>query len=109
MSAMRSASSSTTISTASRVERAARKEVLEAARARHDDVDALAQGASLRVVPDAAVDGGRAKVAATDPGELPLDLRGELAGGHEDEAGRLARLGARRPRRQGEAEGERLA
>ena len=74
---------------------AALDEVGEAARARDEDVDAAAQGLQLQAEAGAAVDGRDPQLALpAEPLELAADLRGELAGGNEDEAGRALGRGA---------------
>src|SRR3954471_19585960 len=120
-SAMWSASSSTVISTAERsawpwARRASRpaEEAREPAGAGDDHVDTGGQGLHLRVLADAAEDGGGAH--AERPGQRLHDgehLVGQLAGRHEHErAGALrgpAAVGGREPGDQRQAEREGLA
>ena len=92
------------------VDVAALDQVLEAAGAGHQDVDALAQRAALAAVADAAVDRHGPALADGEQGrELLVDLLGQLTGGGQDQrpgaAGRaLADAGG-----QGDAEGQGLA
>ena len=100
MSAMRSASSITTVVDRVETNRVLLDEVEQAARTGDEHVDALAQRAALRVVADTAVDGVDA--AAARPGqrlELALDLGRELTGRGEDEGARLLRCGLGRSAR----------
>ena len=70
-------------------------QVLEAARAGDDDVDALAQRRDLRALADAAVDGGDAqRHCCCQRLQRGHDLVGQLTGGYEDEGTRLAGLAA---------------
>jgi hypothetical protein len=67
-------------------------EVLEAAGAGHDDVDAGLERGNLAALRHAAEDGGRVEaVGLGQRGERCGDLGGQLAGGGEDEAERAAR------------------
>ncbi len=110
MSAMRSASSTTTISTASRSDLAALDEVGEAAGARDEHVDAAAQRLQLRAEAGAAVDGGDPQLALpAEPLELAADLRGELTGGDEHEPGRPLRRRAPDAHDERDPEGDGLA
>ena len=85
-------------------------EVLEPARAGHEDVGAPAHRLQLRTEAGAAVDRSDAQLAGpAEPGELTAHLRGELTGGNEDEAQRPARVRAAEPRDHRDAEGQRLA
>ena len=71
-------------------------EVLETARAGHQDVDGLTQGPQLRSVPRAAIDGGDGEASGPRKGtEHAADLSGQLARRHEHETSRTASLGAR--------------
>jgi hypothetical protein len=82
--------------------------VQQAARARHDDVDAVAQGALLRLHADATVDGGGPDVRVTaEIVEMLDDLRGQLPRRGEDQSPRDAALLAHEPvqDRQGESRG----
>ena len=89
---------------------AALDEVDEPARARDEHVDATAQGLQLRAEAGAAVDRGDPQLALpAEPLELAADLRGELAGGNEDEAGRALRRGATEPHGERDPEGDGLA
>ena len=89
---------------------AALDEVGEAARARDEDVDAAAQRLQLRAEAGAAVDRGDPQLALpAEPLELAADLRRELAGRNEHEAGRALRRGSLEPHRERDAEGEGLA
>ena len=91
MSAMRSASSTTTISTSSRLDLAPLDQVGEATRAGDEHVDAAPQRLELGAEAGAAVDRGDAELAATaEPLELTAHLGGELTGGHEYEGARAA-------------------
>ncbi len=88
--------------------------VLEAARARDDDVDPGAKPGDLRVGADAAEDGDGAKPHGLGQrGERRVDLRSELTGGREDEGPRAAwppgRGVRREPREQRQGEGVGLA
>ena len=81
MSAIRSASSITTISTMLEVDDPLRDEVLEPAGTGDEDVDAATHCTTLRLVADTAVDREDGAVAdVAERRELTLDLRGELAG-----------------------------
>ncbi len=110
MSAMRSASSNTTVVDVVEPYVAPLNQVLQAPGARHHDVDALLQGAHLLAVASATED--RHDALAVCPEQVAQDLvhlRGQLAGRHEHE-----RLGAPRERALGvhderNAEGQRLA
>ena len=89
-------------------------EVLEAAGAGDDDVDAAPEALDLRVLADAAED--RLRVEAERLGERRhrgVDLRGELAGRGEDEGARAAGQAAparlRQARQERQQEGVRLA
>ena len=93
MSSMRSASSSTKISTWPEVERALLHVIEEATRRRDQDLDAAPQRLDLRVHRHAAEDlrAPQRNVLAVDADAL-LDLRGELARRREDQrAHRMAR------------------
>ena len=84
MSAMRSASSTTTTCDAAEVDVALADEVGQAAGAGDDDVDAAAQRLALGAEADAAVAGHDPEVAGrAEPLELTLHLGGELPGRHE--------------------------
>jgi hypothetical protein len=101
----------TVISTASRLHEALLHEVLEAAGAGDDDVDA-AQRRLLGVLADAAEDRGHAQARGLgQQGDGRGDLRRELAGRREDEAARVLRPGldAGEARHEREREGEGLA
>ena len=80
------------------VEVAALAEVDEPAGRGDDDVDALAQRLDLALHRGAAVDGDDPLADGLGQrGEHVVDLEGELAGGHEDEAAGLAGRPGRRP------------
>ena len=84
-------------------------EVLQAARARHHNVDALVQGAHLVAVPRPAED--RHDALAGGPEQVDQDrvhLRGQLACGHEDQRPGTARQGLLGPQGERDGEGERL-
>ena len=67
-------------------------QVLEASRARDDDVDALVQGTHLIAVAGAPEDGDDPlAVVPQEASDDVVDLRGELACRHEDERPRAAR------------------
>ncbi len=84
--------------------------VLEAAGARDDDVDAEVECLARHVVRRATVDADDAATAVVGQvGEFLLDLRGEFAGGHEDEAEGLARTSLAQARHQGKSEREGLS
>ena len=96
-------------------ERALLEQVLEAAGAGHDDVDAAAQGRDLLVRAHTAEDGGGAHaVHMCERGDDRIDLCRELAGGCEDQTSRTLRqvrgilLGAQASDHR-DGEGERLA
>ena len=103
MSAMRSASSTTTISTSSRSDLAPLDQVGEAARAGDEHVDAASERLELGAEAGAAVDRGDAELAAAaEPLELAAHLRGELTGGDEHEGrGAASGVPCRRGRRAG--------
>ena len=91
-----------------------RDEVLESARACHDDVDASAQGRDLRALTDAAVDGRRGEpCGASEWLDRGLHLRGELTCRQEHESAWTIRLGVLAIGGQacdeGQGEGDRLA
>jgi hypothetical protein len=90
MSAMRSASSTTTVVTGE-VEGALFEHVLEATGARDDDVDAEVEGLARDVVRGAAVDADDAATAVVgELGQLLLDLGGQFARRHEHQGHGLA-------------------
>ena len=85
-------------------------EVLEAARAGDEDVDAAVELGPLRAVADAAVDRHHATTGRpAQRGQLAADLLGQLAGRHEDQAAGLAGPGRADVEREGQAEGQGLA
>ena len=85
-------------------------EVDEAAGRGHHHVDALAQGLDLGLHGGAAVEGPDAQVAqAGQRRQHPVDLDGQLAGGHQDEGPRPPRLAPLGPLQEGQAEGQGLA
>ena len=87
-------------------------EVLEPARTGHDDVHPVAQRLDLRVLPGTAEDGRHRQVHGLGQRhEHGLDLAGQFAGGHQDQATRLARTGVPvgQPGDQRNRETERLA
>ena len=89
---------------------AALDQVLEAAGAGDEDVDALAEGLDLRAVAHAAVHGvDEAPGGLAEGQELLADLLGQLAGGRQDERGRPTGLGLGRVGEGGDAEGQGLA
>ena len=94
MSAMRSASSTTSTSTCRDGELAALDEVDEPARGADDDVDALLQRGDLRVHATRRRRRPGPCGRATSPSgpERSRDLGGELTGGHEDQAAGAAGL-----------------
>ena len=96
MSSIRSASSSTKISTRLRVHRALPHMVEQASGRGDQDVHAPPERLDLRVDVDAAEDdgGGQRQVFAVGPHAL-LDLGGQFAGGRQDEGahGDAARAG----------------
>ena len=99
MSAMRSASSITTISTSSRIDVAAAHEVGEPAGAGDGHVDAAAQRLELRTEADAAVERCDAALASGEQrAQLGMDLGGQFAGGREHECHAAARGGHGRRR-----------
>ncbi len=110
MSDMRSASSTTTTSTASSVERALPQEVRETAGARDEHVDALCQPPVLGRLADAAVNGADATRTRVGQGlELSTDLRGQLTRRREDQGGRSPLLGPADARQQRQTERDRLS
>ena len=89
-------------------------EVLETTRAGDDDVDALAQGGNLGVLPDPAEDGAAGHpVACEQRLEGLVDLGDELAGGGQDQGARslggAPRARGRQACDEGEQEGVGLA
>ena len=89
-------------------------EVLEAAGAGDDDVDAGAQRGDLRVLADATEDGDHLEVGGGGERRQGLgDLVGELTGGHQHQRTGPLRLtlglGVRQAHHGGQREGERLA
>ena len=91
-----------------KVNEALADQVLEAAGAGHEDIDALAEGGDLGSVADAAVD----DADPDGPGEgaeFVMDLFRELPGRSQDEAPRETRLGAFDGGDEWDSEGERLA
>ena len=98
MSSMRSASSSTRISTCAQVDRALLRVIEQATGRRDENVDAAAQGVDLRIDADAAEDDERAQpqilaVALDAFGDLGC----ELARRHEHERARRLRADAPSP------------
>jgi hypothetical protein len=83
-------------------------EVLEPARRGHEDVGAPGELGLLLDAHAAVGDGHRERLRATDVGQLPHDLQGELARGRQHQGGWALRLG-RDPLHERNAEGERLA
>ncbi len=89
---------------------AALDQVGEAARAGDEDVDTTAEGLQLQAEAGAAVHGRDPQLALpAEPLELTADLRGELAGGNEDEAGRALGRRTRDPHGERDPEGDGLA
>ena len=87
-------------------------QVGETARAGDDDVDPASEGLGLLGEGDAAVDGFDARRIVHAAGELTdlgADLRGELTGGHEDEASGVTRRGVAEVGDERDSEGEGLA
>ena len=97
MSIMRSASSSTSVSSLSKRDGLAAHVIHQPAGRRDDDVDAGFERALLRTHVDAAVDGDAGDVGVVDePLDVVLDLDGELAGRREDQDAGIAALFRRR-------------
>ena len=91
---MWSASSRTVISTEPQVDVTLAHEVLEAARAGDDDVDAAAQGRRPGVLADAAEHGDAGQAGGRGEGREGLvDLVHELTGGSEDQGAGTAGAG----------------
>ena len=84
-------------------------QVGQAARARHGDVDALAQGPQLVAEADTAVEGLDRLVRMRELAQLVADLRGELTGGGEHQGSWVVRPGPLHPLHQRDAEREGLA
>ncbi len=86
------------------------EQVLQPTGAGDEHVDALPERRQLLAEAGTAVDRSDAQLArATEPLELTAHLRGQLAGGHEDQTARLARLGLLDQDRERHAERDRLA
>ena len=83
-------------------------EVLEAARAGHEDVDAFAERSDLGPVADASVDDADADLAG-EAADLLMDLLGQLAGRGQDQRPGHLRFGPLDVDGDRDAEGERLA
>ena len=110
MSAMRSASSTTTWSTSPSDTRPDCDQVLEPAGARHDELDAGVEGLALRAVAHPAVHRHDVVAAlAHERAQLAGDLLGQLPGRGEHEGGGTATLRRTQPGDERQAEGERLA
>ena len=110
MSAMRSASSSTTqVSASSESALRSSRSIRRPGRGHHD-LDAVLQAPRLPLERLAAVDEAEAHAPVlAERRQHVVDLDRELAGGHEHERGGPARLGRRRALEQRKAEGQRLA
>ena len=96
MSAIRSASSSTTWAMSSRRKRLAIEQVDEAARRGHDDLGALLEHPGLLLERRAAVDDGEALARGlAERRQDVVDLDAQLAGRHHHQGGGRLRFGHR--------------
>ena len=110
MSAIRSASSTTTVRTAPRSMAPCATRSSRRPGTGHDDVDAPSQGLAGGSVSRPAVDGDHAPASLSgQQGELALHLGGQLAGGDEDQRSGAPRLRSAGPAHDGQPEGQGLA